>query len=106
MKLVPSSFPTDRSKTVTLLHFFFVCAYVAYISPPLGVPEYFTNKTARKYGKKWDRRSLTPLGKIHLIKTFMISVFNHLFMSLPDQNQAIIDYRNNTIIRETQLNSQ
>ena len=47
--------------------------------------------------KQWGRRSLTPLGKITVIKTFMISIFIHLFISLPNPNQAIMDYINNTI---------
>ena len=47
--------------------------------------------------KQWGRRSLTPLGKITVIKTFTISIFIHLFISLPNPSQAIMDYINNTI---------
>ena len=47
--------------------------------------------------KQWGRQSLTPLGKITVIKTFMTSIFIHLFISLPNQSQAIMDYINNTI---------
>ena len=47
--------------------------------------------------KQWGRRSLTPLGKITVIKTFMISIFIHLFISLPNPSQTIMDYINNTI---------
>ena len=32
---------------------------------------------------KRNKRLMTPLGKITVIKTFMISVFNHLFIALP-----------------------
>ena len=47
--------------------------------------------------KQWGRWCLTPLGKITVIKTFMISIFIHLFISLPNPSQAIMDYINNTI---------
>ena len=47
--------------------------------------------------KQWGRRSITPIGKITVIKTFMISIFIHLFISLPNPSQAIMDYINNTI---------
>ena len=32
---------------------------------------------------KWRRRYLTPLGKITVIKTFIIGSFNHIFSSIP-----------------------
>ena len=44
--------------------------------------------------KQWKRRSLTPLGKITIIKTFMISAFNHLFIMLPNPSQNIIEHIN------------
>ena len=47
--------------------------------------------------KQWGRWSLTPLGKITVIKAFMISIFIHLLISLPNPSQAIIDYINNII---------
>ena len=40
---------------------------------------------------------MTPLGKITVIKTFMISIFNHLFIALPNPNQAVVDYINNIL---------
>ena len=45
----------------------------------------------------WNKRSLMPFGKITVIKTFMISVFNHLFIALPNPNQAGVDYINNIL---------
>ena len=45
----------------------------------------------------WNKRLMTPLGKITVIKTFMISVFNHLFIALPNPNQAVVDYINNIL---------
>ena len=50
-----------------------------------------------KVVKQWEKRSLTPLGKITVIKTFMISAFNHLFIMLPNPDKNIIDYMNKII---------
>ena len=44
--------------------------------------------------KHWEKRLLTPPGKITIIKTFMISVFNHLFLMLPNPSQNIIQQIN------------
>lgn len=46
---------------------------------------------------QWGKRTLTPLGKITLIKTLMISVFNHLFIMLPNPDQIIIDHINDVM---------
>ena len=32
----------------------------------------------------WNKRYLTPLGKITVIKTFLLSQLNHLFIALPN----------------------
>ena len=32
----------------------------------------------------WNKRYLTPLGKITVIKTFLISQINHLILALPN----------------------
>ena len=45
----------------------------------------------------WGKRSLSPIGKITVIKTFMISAFNHLFSSLPNPNKRVIDHINNIL---------
>ena len=37
------------------------------------------------------KRSLTPLGKITVIKTFMMSAFNHLFIMLPNPDSTLIE---------------
>lgn len=47
--------------------------------------------------KQWQKRTLTPLGKITVIKTLMIPAFNHLFISLPNPDQAIINHINNIL---------
>lgn len=39
----------------------------------------------------WNKRSLSPVGKITVIKTLLIPVFNLLFMSLPNPDQVVIN---------------
>ena len=34
--------------------------------------------------KSWNKRYLTPLGKITVIKTFLISQLNHICLALPN----------------------
>ena len=41
--------------------------------------------------KQWEKRSLTPLGKITVIKTFMMPAFNHLFIMLPNPDSTLIE---------------
>ena len=38
----------------------------------------------------WKRRSLTPLGKITIIKSFLLSSLNHVFISLPTPNEKMM----------------
>ena len=38
----------------------------------------------------WNKRRLTPIGKITIIKSLLISQFNHLFISLPSPNEKYI----------------
>ena len=47
--------------------------------------------------KQWAKRSLSPLGKITVIKTFMIVIFNHLFIMLPNPNNEIIQKINDIL---------
>jgi hypothetical protein len=42
--------------------------------------------------KQWKRRNLTPLGKITVIKTLLMSLFNHLFISLPNPPLDFVKY--------------
>ena len=44
-----------------------------------------------KTDKQWEKCSLTPLGKITVIKTFMMSAFNHLFIMLPNPDTTLIE---------------
>jgi hypothetical protein len=42
----------------------------------------------------WKRRYLTPIGKITVIKTLLLPILNHLFISLPDPNEDIFKHLN------------
>ena len=39
---------------------------------------------------QWKQRRLTPLGKITVVKTFILSSFNHIFSSLPITNNILV----------------
>ena len=60
------------------------------------IKENYTPKmqTLENMIKQWERRTLTPLGKITAIKVLMIPLINHLFFTLPTPEQDIIDYVN------------
>ena len=47
--------------------------------------------------KQWERRRLTPLGKITAIKVLMVPAFDHLFFTLPNLKQPVIDYINKVL---------
>ena len=34
--------------------------------------------------KQWSKRTLTPFGRITVLKTILISKLNHLFIALPN----------------------
>ena len=38
----------------------------------------------------WNRRNLTPLGKITVIKTLLLPLFTHFFISLPNPGDKIL----------------
>ena len=40
--------------------------------------------------KQWDRRNLTPIGRLTLIKSLLISQLNHLFITLPSPSKETI----------------
>lgn len=44
--------------------------------------------------KRWKRRYLTPLGKITVIKSVLVSMFNHLFISLPNPDTDTMNEMN------------
>ena len=45
--------------------------------------------------KKWNRRVLTPIGKITVLKSLLISKMNHLFFALPNPSEKLISKLNN-----------
>ena len=49
--------------------------------------------------KSWNKRYLTPLGKITVIKTFLLSQLNHIFLALPNPNPQIIKEINSTLFK-------
>ena len=38
----------------------------------------------------WKRRNLTPLGKITVIKTLLLPILNHLFISIPNPRKETL----------------
>lgn len=63
------------------------------------IKENYTTKIQQleNLAKTWSKRVMSPLGKITVIKTLMISIFNHLFIALPNPNQTVINYINNIL---------
>ena len=47
--------------------------------------------------KTWSRRNITPIGRIHIIKSLLISQFNHLFIALPTPDEKTLS-KINTIL--------
>ena len=45
--------------------------------------------------KLWNRQYLTPLGKITVIKTLLLPILNHLFISIPNPAKQTIKELNN-----------
>jgi hypothetical protein len=40
--------------------------------------------------KQWSRRNLTVIGRITVVKTLILPLFNHLFLSLPNPSNEIV----------------
>ena len=40
--------------------------------------------------KRWNKRNLTPIGKITVVKSLILPVLNHLFIALPNPSIEII----------------
>ena len=47
----------------------------------------------------WKRRILTPIGKISVIKTLIISQLNHLFLSLPNPSEFFLRNLNDILFK-------
>ena len=72
-KLLGITFDTNLDKMLTLNFTDKICT---------------TNiKTKNNY---WNRRSLTPIGRITVIKSILLSSLNHLFISLPNPNEKLL----------------
>ena len=55
-----------------------------------------TINTIEKSIALWNKRNLTPFGKITIIKTFMLSKLNHLFIALPNPPPSLLNKINTT----------
>ena len=49
--------------------------------------------------QQWNRRILTPLGRVTVIKTLILPKYNHLFMSLPNPNEESLTSLNQELFR-------
>ena len=63
--------------------------------PQLNYTKAMTNLL--KVLKQWKKRELTPIGKATIIKTFLLSKFNHLFISIPAPDDCFIKRRNSLL---------
>ena len=63
--------------------------------PHLNYTKAMTNLL--KVLKQWKRRELTPIGKVTIIKTFLLSKFNHLFISIPAPDDCFIKQLNSLL---------
>lgn len=45
--------------------------------------------------EQWSKRHLTQIGKITLVKYFLISQLNHLFIALPNPKSSALKELNN-----------
>ena len=53
----------------------------------------------KKETVSWSKRNLTPIGKITVIKTLLLSKITHLFISLPNPNKELMDELEKTLFR-------
>ena len=60
------------------------------------IKENYTSKIQQveKRIKLKEKRSISPIGKITVIKTLLLPIFNNLLMSLPTPFNAILDLIN------------
>ena len=49
--------------------------------------------------KSWNKRYLTPLGKITVIKTFLLSQLNHIFLTLPNPSSTVTKELNSILFK-------
>jgi hypothetical protein len=48
--------------------------------------------------KQWSRRNLTVIGRITVVKTLILPLFNHLFLSLPNPSNEIVKKKKNELL--------
>jgi hypothetical protein len=53
----------------------------------------------RKLLNQWSKRNLTPLGKITVLKTLILSKFTYLFLNLPDPPLEVLDELQNVMFK-------
>ena len=53
----------------------------------------------RNLMSNWEKRCLTPIGKIVIIKTFLLTNFNHLFVTLPTPSTSVTQELNNVLYK-------
>lgn len=49
--------------------------------------------------QQWNRRILTPVGRVTVAKTLILPKLNHLFISLPTPNEAFLSSLNRAIFK-------
>ena len=54
-------------------------------------------KLLEKTATQWQSRMLSPLGKVTVIKTMLIPTLNHLFITLPNPSESIVNEINNIL---------
>ena len=54
-------------------------------------------ENSRKTLTFWNKQNLTAFGKIMIIKTFVLSKFNHLFMTIPSPDNYFIKQLNSRL---------
>ena len=74
-----------------------VCIAIKIVHNIANIPELNFKRyieRAKTEIKNWSSRNITPFGKITVIKTFVISPFVHLFLTIPTSHQFIKDLNN------------
>ena len=54
--------------------------------------------------KQWNKRNLTPIGKITVVELLILPVLNHLFIALPNPSIEIIEDMLYTFIWKSSVN--
>lgn len=49
--------------------------------------------------QQWNKRSLTPVGKVTVVKSLILPLLNQLFISLPNPNDDLIKTIENMLLK-------